>query len=127
MHRIGWILFFLGVVGWLACQLPVDAPHADAGAQPSARESADSAQASHAFSRAEAGALSWRRTRSGWERPRWFIAQRSFRQPSLHPAVVGLLQLFVSLTALVALPRGQVRKSIRVMKPQEEPRNASIC
>ncbi|MHC4398235.1 MAG: hypothetical protein ACYTG0_00990 [Planctomycetota bacterium] len=46
----------------------------------------------------------WRRTRYGWQWARWLVEESPVRRPSLHPAVVGLLQLFLSVFALVAIP-----------------------
>lgn len=43
----------------------------------------------------------WRKTRDGWERPTW-LAPPIEGKPAIHPAVVGIIQLLVSMLALVA-------------------------
>jgi len=80
-----WLVGFfllLVAVGWLACEIRLPETTAATGA------SLDS----------------WRRTRDGWEHASWLTAQTRSPAPALHPAVVGLLELFLSLAALVAFP-----------------------
>jgi hypothetical protein len=49
----------------------------------------------------------WRRTREGWQRVEFFRPAMSYRQPSLHPAVFGVLELLLTMTAMLALSREQ--------------------
>ena len=43
----------------------------------------------------------WRRTVDGWEKPDWLTSDPPIRRPALHPTVVGLLQIFLALGALL--------------------------
>jgi len=79
MRWIGWMVAVLLTVGWIAVEVHVAEP-----------------------ARSGLAARDWRRTRTGWEQPTWSDAHLPVRAPALHPAVVGLLQLFVSLFGLVA-------------------------
>lgn len=81
MRWIGWIMTLLMTVGWAAAEIPVAEPP-----------------------RAGLAYNDWRHTRDGWQRPTWLDASIPARQPTLHPGVLGMLQLLVSLTALVAFP-----------------------
>jgi hypothetical protein len=47
----------------------------------------------------------WRRTREGWQRVELFGPQIPYRRPALHPAVVGSLELLLTMTAMLALSR----------------------
>lgn len=80
MRRIGWFLVLLVAIGWLACEIQLP------GTSPAAGARLDS----------------WRRTRDGWERATWLTSQITSRRPALHPGVVALLELLLSLTILVA-------------------------
>ena len=82
MRWCGWFLLILVAVGWAASE--VELPEKPAS---SARE-----------------LDCWRRTRDGWERVTWLRPQIPPRRPALHPSVVGLLELLLSVTALVAFP-----------------------
>lgn len=79
MRWIAWMVALLLTVGWIAVEVQVAEP-----------------------ARSGLMARDWRRTRTGWEQPTWSDAHIPVRAPALHPAVVGLLQLFVSLFGLVA-------------------------
>jgi len=49
---------------------------------------------------------SWRQTRQGWERREDFLSPSfEYRRPTLHPAVVGSLEVLLSVTAMLALSR----------------------
>jgi hypothetical protein len=48
---------------------------------------------------------SWRRTREGWQRIEGFRPPIPYRRPALHPAVVGSLELLLTMTAMLALSR----------------------
>lgn len=94
MRAIGWIMVLLLTIAWLACEVqPPQAMHVDSEA-------------------------SWRRTCNGWERARWLTAQRTATQPTLHPVVIGLLQLLLAVTALVAFSRTPA------VQPAKPPRGA---
>lgn len=82
MRWLAGFLLLLAAIGWLACEIRLPAPTTATGA------SLDS----------------WRLTRDGWEQASWLTPPTSRPAPSLHPAVVGLLELLLSLTALVAFP-----------------------
>jgi len=63
---------------------------------------------SSAMSQAKSSSVDdWRRTDDGWERMRGWNVHVSAPDPPLHPLVLALLQLFVSLLALVAYPEAQ--------------------
>ncbi len=81
MRWIGGIILFLMIVGWAAAEYPLAEPPCVGLA-----------------------ATDWRYTSEGWQRPTWLDASIPTRQPALHPAVIGTLQLLVSLMALVAFP-----------------------
>ena len=50
----------------------------------------------------------WRRTVDGWEKPVWLTSDLPIRRPALHPTIVGLLQVFLALVALLLFEkRGQ--------------------
>ena len=95
MRRIGWLLLIVLAAGWLAGNLPL--PRITAGAH---RESDG-----------------WRRTRSGWEQRSWATPEAPIRRPALHPGVVGLLELFVSMAALIAFPPMRTASSRTEPKP----------
>jgi len=87
MRWIGWLMFALVGFGWMACEIPSDTTHS-----PSATP----------VSTASAG---WRQSADGRH---WAVPCRQSVSPprSLpHPVVVGLLQLLLSATALVAFSR----------------------
>jgi hypothetical protein len=46
----------------------------------------------------------WRRTREGWQRAEWLMPSAAQRQPALHPSVVAMLELLLSIGALAAFP-----------------------
>lgn len=52
----------------------------------------------------------WRRTENGWMRATWLAPAAPVQHPSLHPCVVGSLQLLLSTLALVAIPASVHRK-----------------
>ena len=80
MRWFGWVLLLLMAVGWLACEIPF-----------SRTPSAPPRQLD-----------CWRRTPRGWEQADWLAPEIPERCPALHPGVVGLLELLVSVTALAA-------------------------
>jgi len=52
----------------------------------------------------------WRRTRDGWQRMESFRSAIPYRRPTLHPAVVGTLELLLTMTAMLALSPEQGAK-----------------
>ncbi len=53
----------------------------------------------------------WRRTRNGWQRAEWLMPPVAQRKPALHPSVVAMLELLLSIGALAAFPaRGADRE-----------------
>ena len=47
----------------------------------------------------------WRRTREGWQRMELVRPAIQYRRPALHPAVVGSLEILLTMTAMLALSR----------------------
>jgi hypothetical protein len=45
----------------------------------------------------------WRRTRDGWQQAEWLMPPPQ-RMPVLHPSVVAMLELLLSIGALAAFP-----------------------
>ena len=82
MRLIGWLLAILVVICWLASEVSLPRRPAASGREPDC----------------------WRRTRDGWEEASWVTPEISVRRPALHPSVVGLLELFLSMSALIVLP-----------------------
>lgn len=80
MLRIGWILFVLVTLGWVACELP---------SQPSTTNEP---------------ATVWRRTRDGWEHRDRVLVQ-AVRRPALHPVVIASLEILLTATAMLAVSR----------------------
>jgi len=80
MRRIGWFLALLVAIGWLACEIRLPGTPTASGVRLD----------------------SWRRTRDGWEKATWLTSQIPSRRPALHPGVVGLLELLLSLAVVVA-------------------------
>ena len=56
---------------------------------------------------------SWRRTREGWQRIELFRPAIQYHRPTLHPAVVGSLELLLTMTAMLALSNEGVAKRTR--------------
>ncbi len=70
------------------------------------------------------GNTGWRRTRDGWERQNSWTDEQPAREPTLHPTLVGALQILFSVAALVALPGlGSWRHNPVSAKPTH-PRNS---
>ena len=79
MRLIAWLLVVLLATGWLAAEIPL--------AETRSGTAPDSG---------------WRRTAHGWERPSWRASDVRVHQPTLHPVVVGLVELFLASAALIA-------------------------
>ena len=63
---------------------------------------------------------SWRQTRQGWQRCEEFLAPPiEYRCPALHPAVVGSLEVLLSVTALLALGDGRRATAIKARRASE--------
>jgi hypothetical protein len=63
----------------------------------------------------------WRRTRDGWERPsRWALPRKS-PAPAVHPIVVGLLEMFLALAALLAFSGAGKRHCRAKAEPGNQP------
>jgi hypothetical protein len=52
----------------------------------------------------------WRRTQEGWQRVDTFVTPVQYRRPALHPAVVGSLEVLLTMTAMLALSNPAGRK-----------------
>jgi hypothetical protein len=69
----------------------------------------------------------WRRTRSGWQRAEWLMPPAVEQKPTLHPSVVAMLELLLSIGALAAFPArgretGDISRSSRSSpSPSAEP------
>ena len=83
MRMIGWLLLVLVMLGWTLGEVEPTSTLSDAQ-----------------------GGSNWRHTRDGWEQAGSWAAARPAGRPKPHPVVVGLMQLLLSVTALVALPVG---------------------
>lgn len=132
MGQIGWLLLIiLGPPAYseehpgcrcdgMAGQMPL-AEFSDAALRADrgyGREAIARATAGDAEASAVGSETGWRRTRDGWERPsRWTYRRRS-RPPALHPIVVGLLETFLALAALLAFSETGDRK------PRPKPNSA---
>ena len=85
MRIIAWLLLILLGLCWLAATMPV----AETGQDPLNRSKDDG----------------WRRSIDGWEHRSSWTPPHQADSPGLHPAVVGLLQLQLSLAALICFSR----------------------
>ncbi|NQU19661.1 MAG: hypothetical protein HQ567_00150 [Candidatus Nealsonbacteria bacterium] len=85
MRLIAGLLLILLVLGWLAVTLPVAKTEPDCAEGP-----------------IDDG---WRQTTDGWQHRDGWAPHHRASLPGLHPAVVGLLELQLSLAALVGLSR----------------------
>lgn len=81
MRWVGWLVFLLLALGWLAAEMPLGStrPNQTLGA--------------------------WRRTVDGWERPDWAMLRGEVHRPPLHPLVVGLLEGLLVCIGLIGLSR----------------------
>lgn len=82
MRWFGGLMLILVVAGWVACEMPFSETPTAPQRPPDC----------------------WRHTRYGWEQANWIGQPIPQRRPALHPGVVGLLELLVSIMALVAFP-----------------------
>ena len=58
--------------------------------------------AAHSSLAAEGRFDAWRQTRDGWQRSDNFLAPPiEYRRPALHPLVVGLLEILLTITAML--------------------------
>jgi hypothetical protein len=63
---------------------------------------------------------SWRQTRLGWQRCEEFLGPPiEYRRPALHPAVVGMLQILLSATAMLALGDSRRATAIKARRASE--------
>jgi hypothetical protein len=86
MRGAGWLVAALLAVGWIASQWPEPQP-----------------------SQQPANLSTWRLTRDGWEQANWLADEIPVQRPPLHPGVVGLLQLLLTITGLMAFPAPNTR------------------
>ncbi len=86
MRRFRWLIIAVLVLPWLA----------NVAAAPG---SVGRAVAS------EDASGGWRRTRDGWQRIELFRPAIPYRRPALHPAVIGSLEILLTMTAMLALSR----------------------
>jgi hypothetical protein len=90
VRLIGWLLLIMVVVGWLASELPP-------AATPPSRSAGQS----------EDGAVRWRRTSDGWQDSSRWVTLRPTPRPAVHPAVIALLEVSLTLAAMIALGDGR--------------------
>jgi len=88
VRSIRWLIIVLCVLPWLASGTVTGAPRTVGRAV--------------AIEDMSGG---WRRTREGWERIELFRPVIQYRRPALHPAVVGSLEILLTMTAMLALSR----------------------
>ncbi|MEI8373500.1 MAG: hypothetical protein WCJ35_11790 [Planctomycetota bacterium] len=81
MFRLRWLIIVVFILPWLAS------------------EAAGPAAATEDISG------SWRRTREGWQRLELLRPAIQYPRPTLHPAVVGSLELLLTMTAMLALSK----------------------
>ena len=93
MRLIGGIVLILLGLLWLASEIPLAAP-------PQKRPQTD-----------------WRRTCDGWEKKSWWVPEKPNHQPTLHPVVVGLLEVFLSLAVLIAFSNTAPQRPDRRQDP----------
>lgn len=86
MRFIGLLLLALVALGWFAAEVPL-------AGTPAVTDVCGE----------------WRRTRDGWQPVSMVLVGPSIRRPALHPAVVGMFELLVCVTALVAFPAPKSR------------------
>ena len=96
MRWIGWLLTLLVALGWMASEYGPSRP----------------------ISAAQPAVDTWRQTQNGWERATWLVPEVPVRKPCLHPCVVGLLELFLSATAMIALATGAGSKRAETSSPR---------
>lgn len=92
MRLIGGLLLVLAGLGYLASELSLgnESPQPEPTTQ-------------------------WRRTVDGWEKPAWLTSDLPIRRPALHPTIVGLLQMFLTLGALLFFERHKNTKGARTL------------
>ena len=128
MRTIGCLLLALLTLGWLACQWPIGESDVISAA-PELRLGYGGQSTAGLAIPADRLAIevstTWRRTTDGWEHPTWWLPKTEPPRPRLHPLVVGLLHLLVSLFALVAFSPFPGGESGRGGVPEESPEGAS--
>ena len=63
----------------------------------------------------------WVRTQDGWEQPRWWKPLQPEYPATLHPLVVALLELLLSVIALLAFPVPAATEKRRTTGPRGPP------
>jgi hypothetical protein len=81
VHKIGWILAILCAVSWLASEINLPGNTQNSAAQ---EETA------------------WRRTADGWENVNDWAFPIEISPPALHPCVMSLLMVAISLSVAIA-------------------------
>ena len=79
MRAVASILLLLVLLGWMASIMPSSGSTAPSDS-------------------------TWRRTVNGWEKGTWLLPGSSDQSPGLHPAAFAVLQVFLSVLALVLFP-----------------------
>ncbi len=103
IRKIGWALLGLVVLVIAAAHIP------SSYSLPTPLD--NSAAAAHIAKESQAANDSfktgWRYTKNGWQNRREWHHPLPVRTPALHPAVVGSLQLLISLAALIGFSTGK--------------------
>lgn len=130
MRVIGCLVLVISTLGWLACHWPLVEPGVAAGA-PELRLGHGGRAAERLAATPDALAhevsTTWRRTADGWEHPTWWIQEPEPPRPKIHPLVVGLLQLFVALFALIAFSPSPGGASGHAARSRRNPRGAAAA
>lgn len=100
MRWVGWLLFLLTVIGWVACEVPLSATST---ARPDGRPDR----------------IEWRRTEQGWQPAESWGPEPEPYRPALHPATAAALLALLSLLSLSALPGSGERHAANERKPLE--------
>ena len=104
-QKIGWTLLGLVLLVIAAARIPAgySLPTLVDNSAGAAHIAKESPSANESF---KAG---WRYTKNGWQNRREWQDPDPVRTPALHPAVVGSLQLLISLAALIGFSTSKQR------------------
>ena len=100
MHRYRWPIVAVFVLSWLANATPAPAV---------ATEDVSGG---------------WRRTREGWQRVELVCPAIQYSRPALHPGVVGLLEVLLTMTAMLALSDQWGMKHVKPLTISKMPTRA---
>ena len=111
MRKIGWTFFIIVVLAIAAAVIP--AGYSLPTLLGNSVVAAHAAHAAHAAKESrianESFKAGWRYTKNGWQNRMEWQDPAPVRKPALHPAVVGSLQLLISLAALIGFSTSKQR------------------